>query len=87
MTRQLALGDPELPPAFVEAWLHLERKHKVNADIRVVEVVRKRFGVTIALRIDGKTYAVINRANDEAAARDLFAQAFPAITTKDNAHV
>jgi hypothetical protein len=79
MTRQLALGDPELPPAFVEAWLHLERKHKVNADVRVVDVVRKRFGLTIALRIDGKTYAVINRANDQAAACDLFAQTFPGL--------
>lgn len=86
MTRQLAFGDPELPPAFVDEWLRLERAHKVNADVRVDTVVRKPFGITIALKVDGKRFAVINRANDEVAARDLFTQAFAAIT-KDNAHV
>jgi hypothetical protein len=86
MTRELAFGDPELPPAFVDEWLRLERAHKVNADVRVDSVVRVRFGVTIALRIDGKRVAVINRSNDEAAARDLFSMAFPA-ASKDSAHV
>lgn len=87
MTRQLAFNDPELPPAFVDEWLRLESAHKVNATVLVESVVRKRFGVTIALKVGGKTYAVINRSNDEAAARDLFTQAFPAINTKDSAHV
>ena len=80
MTRHL-FEDHDLPPAFVDEWLRLERLHKVNADVRVESVVRKRFGVTIALKVDGRMHAVINRQNDEAAARDLFAQAFPVQVT------
>lgn len=87
MTRQLAFGDRDLPPAFVDEWLRLERAHKVNTTVLVESVVRVKFGVTIALRINGKTFAVMNRSNDEAAARDLFTLAFPAINTKDSAHV
>ncbi len=81
MTRQLAFNDFELPPDFVAEWLRLERLHKVNATVLVESVVRVKFGVTIALRVDGRLHAVINRSNDEAAARDLFAQAFPVQVT------
>lgn len=86
MTRQLAFGDRDLPPAFVDEWLRLERAHKVNATVLVDSVVRVKFGVTIALRIDGKKFAVIQRTSPEAAARDLFTQAHGPIP-EDNAHV
>jgi hypothetical protein len=86
MTEQRSLFTADLPPEFVDEWQRLESITRKRGVVVVDAVVRVKGACTIALRVDGKKFAVIQRTSPEAAARDLFTQAHGPIP-EDNAHV
>lgn len=84
MTRQLSFTTRELPTEFESAWTALEHQHGVRLVVDVDAVIHERGRTTIVIRIGGRKYAVIGRADLEVAARDLFTQVYGPIA-QDNA--
>lgn len=74
MREQLDMEVPALPDAFVARWRDLEDEaHLPRAGLCAEEVIHQRNGrVWIVVRVDGRRYALVDRADAEAAAQDLW---------------
>lgn len=64
-----------LPQPFVDEWDRLEVEHKRRPIVEVEAVESRHFRWTIALKVNGKRVAMVNREDLVQAARDAWALA------------